>query len=114
LFIFGKRQILIYRGAEDPSTMYLEDIVKGVGCVSRDSVAYTGSDGVLSSDLIATAAQSMNSLTAANYDFTLNSGSIDPGDLLECRLTIVCNDAASATAVTPLVYEVSLLCDTRG
>lgn len=51
LFIFGKRQILIYRGAEDPSTMYLEDIVKGIGCVSRDSVAYTGSDVVFLSEV---------------------------------------------------------------
>jgi len=51
LFIFGKRQILIYRGAEDPSTMYLEDIVKGVGCVSRDSVAYTGSDVIFLSEV---------------------------------------------------------------
>ena len=51
LFIFGKRQILIYRGAEDPSTMYLEDIVKGIGCVSRDSIAYTGSDVIFLSEV---------------------------------------------------------------
>jgi hypothetical protein len=51
LFIFGKRQILIYRGAEDPSTMYLEDIVKGIGCVSRDTIAYTGSDVIFLSEV---------------------------------------------------------------
>ena len=51
LFIFGKRQILIYRGAEDPSTMYLEDIVKGIGCVARDSIAYTGSDVIFLSEV---------------------------------------------------------------
>lgn len=51
LFIFGKRQILIYRGAEDPSTMYLEDIVKGIGCISRDSIAYTGSDVIFLSEV---------------------------------------------------------------
>jgi hypothetical protein len=51
LFIFGKRQILIYRGAEDPSTMYLEDIVKGIGCVARDTVAYTGSDVIFLSEV---------------------------------------------------------------
>ena len=51
LFIFGKRQILIYKGAEDPSTMSLQDIVKGVGCVARDSVATTGSDIIFLSDV---------------------------------------------------------------
>ena len=79
-----------------------------------DLEAYIGNDGTLTSDLVATSAQSMNSLTAANYDFTLSTGSVEPGDLIECRLTIVCNDAATGTAVTPAVYKVALLCDTRG
>ena len=51
LFIFGKRQVLIYRGAEDPATMSLQDIVKGVGCIARDSVASTGSDIIFLSDV---------------------------------------------------------------
>lgn len=51
LFIFGKRQILIYKGAEDPATMSLQDIVKGVGCIARDSVATTGSDIIFLSDV---------------------------------------------------------------
>lgn len=51
LFIFGKRQILIYSGAEDPSTMKLQDVVKGVGCIARDSVAVTGSDIIFLSDV---------------------------------------------------------------
>ena len=50
LFIFGKRQILIYKGAEDPATMSLQDIVKGVGCIARDSVAQTGSDIIFLSE----------------------------------------------------------------
>lgn len=51
LFIFGKRQILIYQGAEDPATMRLNDIVKGIGCIARDSVAKTGSDIIFLSDV---------------------------------------------------------------
>lgn len=84
------------------------------GTCTLDATAYIANDGTLTSDLVATAAQSMNSLTAANYDFTLSSGSIDPGDLLEVRLTVACVDSATATAVTPAIYEVSLRCDTRG
>lgn len=84
------------------------------GTCTIDAEAYIANDGTLTSDLVTTAAQSMNSLTVANYNFTLASGSIDPGDLIEVRLTIACVDTATATAVTPAVYEVALLCDTRG
>lgn len=91
----------------------METSVADVSC-TVDLEAYVGSSGAVGSDLVTTAAQSMNSLTAANFDFTINGASVEPGDLLECRLSIACNDAATATAVTPAVYKVSLLCDTRG
>ena len=91
----------------------METTLSDTSC-TIDAEAYINNDGTLTSDLVSTAAQSMNSLTAANYDFTLASGSIDPGDLIEVRLTIACVDAATATAVTPAIYEVALLCDTRG
>lgn len=44
LIIFGKRSIVVYEGADDPATMRLVDTVAGVGCVSRDTVQYTGVD----------------------------------------------------------------------
>jgi hypothetical protein len=44
LFIFGKNNILIYQGATDPATMSLYDVVTGIGCIARDSVANTGTD----------------------------------------------------------------------
>ena len=91
----------------------METSVADVSC-TVDIEAYVGSSGAVGSDLVTTAAQSMNSLTAANFDFTINGASVEPGDLLECRLSIACNDSATATAVTPAVYKVSLLCDTRG
>jgi hypothetical protein len=50
LFIFGRRQILVYSGAEDPSTMKLHDTVSGVGCCARDSVAELGTDVFFLSD----------------------------------------------------------------
>jgi hypothetical protein len=79
-----------------------------------DAEAYVGSDGALGSELVTTPAASMNSLSAANYDFAINATGVDPGDLLEVRISIASNDAATATAVTPAIYSVSLLCDTRG
>jgi len=50
LVIFGKRQILIYSGANDPATMQLTDTVVGIGCIARDSVQTTGSDLIFLSD----------------------------------------------------------------
>lgn len=91
----------------------METTIADVSC-TIDAEAYIANDGNLTSDLVTTAATSMNSLTVANYEFTLSSGSIDPGDLIEVRLSIACNDAATATAVTPVVYEVALVADTRG
>jgi len=44
LFIFGKRQILIYSGATAPSTMAISDTVEGIGCIARDSIQTTSTD----------------------------------------------------------------------
>ena len=44
LFVFGKRQILIYSDANDPNKMALTDHIIGIGCIARDSVQNTGED----------------------------------------------------------------------
>ena len=44
LIIFGKRQILVYSGATNPSTMSLSDTISSIGCIARDSVQTTGED----------------------------------------------------------------------
>ena len=50
LFIFGKRQILVYSGATTPSSMTLSDTVIGIGCISRDSIQPTNTDVVFLSN----------------------------------------------------------------
>lgn len=50
LFIFGKRQILVYQGATAPSTMSLYDTVVGIGCQYRDSIQSTNTDVVFLSN----------------------------------------------------------------
>lgn len=50
LVIFGKKSILIYTGADDPSTMTLEDHIVGIGCIARDSVQDIGTDLIFLSD----------------------------------------------------------------
>jgi len=50
LFIFGKRQILVYQGATSPSTMTLYDTIGGIGCLGRDTVQTTSSDVIFLSN----------------------------------------------------------------
>jgi hypothetical protein len=50
LFIFGRNNILVYSNANDPSNMALSDSITGIGCISRDSIANTGSDVIFLSD----------------------------------------------------------------
>jgi hypothetical protein len=81
--------------------------------IDAEAIVRNGS-GVASADLVTTAAQSMNSLTPADFDFQLNPSLLDPGMLLEIRLGIAYADVATGTAVTPTIYGVDLLVDTRG
>jgi hypothetical protein len=50
LFIFGKRQILVYSGASTPVSIVLADTVGSIGCISRDTIQSIGSDVVFLSD----------------------------------------------------------------
>ena len=91
----------------------METTLASTSC-TVDLEAVVGSSGTPTADLVTSGAQSMNSLTAANFDFAITAASVDPGQLLECRLSISCNDTATATSVTPAIYKISLLADTRG
>jgi hypothetical protein len=44
LIVFGKRNVLIFSGADTPATMILHDVIENIGCVARDSVQSTGQD----------------------------------------------------------------------
>ena len=70
--------------------------------------------GGIGSDLCSTAAQSINSLTAGDKDFTISASTLSAGDQLDVRITVAVNDAATGTAVKATLGKVSLLCDVRG
>jgi len=65
-------------------------------------------------DLCATSAASCNSLTFADLDFTITPTALNPGDVLDIRIAIATNDAATATAVIGCIGLAALLCDTKG
>lgn len=81
-----------------------------------DVEAYkSNNEGAVSgSDLCATAATTINSLTAADKDFTITPTALSPGDWLDVRIAIHVNDAATGTAVKGMIGRVQLLCDTKG
>jgi hypothetical protein len=50
LVIFGKHNIAIYNGPQEPTTMALDEVIRGVGCASRDTVIAVGDDLLFLSD----------------------------------------------------------------
>lgn len=79
-----------------------------VQCYKLDKI--TG----ISADLCLTAATTINSLVFATKTFSVSSGSLTPGSVLDVRIAITCTDAASGTAVTPTIAAIDLLCDIKG
>ena len=64
-----------------------------------------------STDICATAAQSINSLVAANKDFTITPTNVVRGDILDFRWTIAIVDSATGTAVIGEIGKTSFLAD---
>lgn len=50
LIIFCKRNTVIYANADDPANLTLNDNIKGIGCIARDSVQNTGVDIIFLSE----------------------------------------------------------------
>lgn len=67
-----------------------------------------------STDICATAQQSMNSLSAANLDFVLTPTNVVPGDILDIRVKIAGVDGGNAGVITPTINSITLLADIKG
>ena len=92
----------------------MQTTVAGTSCVIDFQVYKSDGEGGLGSDLCATAAQSINSLTFANKDFTITATGLANGDKLDIRMTITVVDGATGTTVTAAVGAVQLLAACRG
>ncbi len=88
--------------------------VADVSCTLDLEVFKADRDGGAGADLQTTTAPSMNNLTNADLDFDINESGLSPGDVLDCRLSVACVDAATATAVIAEILEVAFLLDIRG
>lgn len=88
--------------------------VADASCTVDVNAYQSDKDNTVSADLCSTAAQSSNSLTFSSIDFTITSTTLGPGDFLDVRVAITCNDAATGTAVIGCISSVELLCDIQG
>ena len=50
LVVFGEHSIIVYSGADSPSSMAISDTVSGVGCIDRKTVVSIGTDLLFLSD----------------------------------------------------------------
>ena len=78
-----------------------------------DAVVYENSGASISADLCATAAQSINSLTPADKDFTITATSLSEGDVLDIRVAITVTDAATGTSVVGKLNSVKMVYNAR-
>lgn len=80
-----------------------------------DVEAYAGNgEAGVGSDLCETSAQDINSLTLADFDFQITPTLLAAGSVLDVRIAIATNDAATGTAVIALVGDTYLLLDVKG
>jgi len=87
------------------------DVSATIDCQAYERVI-TG--GAVGSDLVSTAATTINSLTFANKDFTIDGTDLVGGDWLDVRVVVAVNDAATVTAVIASIASIELLCDVKG
>jgi len=85
-----------------------------VASASATVDAQVAESGDPTTDICATNAQSINSLDAADKDFTLTPTNVAPGDVLDVVLSVAVNDSGTGTAVIGKINSVSLLADTKG
>lgn len=92
----------------------METTVAGTSCVVDIECYKSNGEGGLGSDLCATAAQSINSLTLANKDFTITPTGLAAGDKFDIRLTVTVVDGATGTTVTAAIGAVQALVTVKG
>ncbi len=106
-YVDGQTLTLRVRGA------MLTTISDGTATVDAE-VWKSDGDGAAGSDICATAAQSINSLTPANKDFTITPTGLVTGDRLLVRLAFIGSDTGDAGAMISEISEVKMLLDIKG
>ena len=111
LFIFGKRQILVYSGASTPASLVLSDTIGSIGCIARDTIQSVGSDVIFLSDsgvrsLMRTIQEKSAPLRdlSKNVRFDLNSSLL--GETLANLKSVYSEKEAFYLLVLPATFQV--------
>ena len=111
LFIFGKRQILVYANASTPASLVLSDTVGSIGCIARDTIQSVGSDVIFLSDsgvrsLMRTIQEKSAPLRdlSKNVRFDLNSSLL--GETLANLKSVYSEKEAFYLLVLPATFQV--------
>ena len=111
LFIFGKRQILVYSGASTPASLVLADTIGSIGCIARDTIQSVGSDVIFLSDsgvrsLMRTIQEKSAPLRdlSKNVRFDLNSSLL--GETLANLKSVYSEKEAFYLLVLPATFQV--------
>jgi hypothetical protein len=88
--------------------------VADTSCTLAVAAYRIGKDYTIGSQLVATSATTINSLTAANKSYTLTATTLNPGDVLDVLITIAGVDAATGTVVNAAIFGADLICSIQG
>jgi hypothetical protein len=96
------------------SCQMVTTISDGTATLDVQAFKWTRISNAVASDICSTAATTINSLTAADVEFTITPTTVTAGDLLDIRLTIAITDTATGTAVIGQINSVDFQIDVRG
>ena len=112
------RMPIEYDTASDVSLLFHAGMKTTVsdGTATLDVEAYlSDKEGLVDgADKVTTAATTINSLTLADKTYIVSAGSLEPGDVLDVRITVAITDTATGTAVLGWIGGAWLQCDVRG
>lgn len=92
----------------------LTTVSDGTATIDFEAYAKDEADGTHGSDLVTTAAQTINSLTLAAKAFSLDATGLANGDEISLLMTVAITDSATATAVLGFVAKLYMQMAVRG
>ena len=82
--------------------------------MTLDCLAYrSDEESGVGSDLVSTAATSINNTTMADYDFSVTGSTLNRGDTLDIRVDVLVNDGGTGTAVKAIIGATQILVPTK-
>jgi len=119
--LYARFQLLLPPEYESGQSVSIRATAGMVGAIADaaatiDFEAYlSNGDGLISgSDLVSTAATSINSVSFAEKTFALDSAGLVAGDRIDVRVAVLVNDVGTGGTVKARIAELAMLLDIKG